>query len=101
VKLTGHFCLEKFHIRISEFTNDYFFGQTFCWSRKKKVWPRVQDKPKKCFYRIWMANKIVVDLAISTWYAAIVVSIRLGCVYLFTYPSRMTSRLFYKIYLIV
>ena len=33
---------------------------------------------------------------ISTWYAAVVVSIRLGFVYLLTYPSRMMRRLFCK-----
>ncbi len=35
-------------------------------------------------------------VAISTWYAAMVVSIRLGFVYLLTYPSRMIRRLFFK-----
>ncbi len=35
-------------------------------------------------------------VAISTWYAAVVVSIRLGFVYLLTYPSRMIRRLFCK-----
>ncbi len=32
--------------------------------------------------------------AISTWYAAVVVSICLGCVYLLTYPSQIMRRLF-------
>jgi hypothetical protein len=35
-------------------------------------------------------------VAISTWYAAVEVSIRLGFVYLLTYPSRMIRRLFCK-----
>ena len=35
-------------------------------------------------------------VAISTWYAAVVVSIGLGFVYLVKYPSRMIRRLFCK-----